>query len=188
MTAPPTPGRHSHSRQRSRRVEPHPLGSGTLASKNAGSETFASTGTLTLGGSAASNYTLSGITTNASSVTVNKAALTITAAANSKTYDATNSATATPSVSGLQAGDSVTGLAETYDTANAGTGKILSVTAYTLSDGNSGNNYAVTTQTNATGIVTALPVVLTGSRIYDGATDAAAAILTVANDLDGSQT
>jgi ribosomal protein L30E len=161
-------------------------GTGTLSSKNAGSEAFASIGTLTLGGSAASNYTLSGITTNASSVTVNKAALTITAAANSKTYDATTMAAATPTVSGLQTGDTVTGLAETYDTANAGTGKTLSVAAYTLSDGNAGNNYAVTTQTSSTGVISALPVVLTGSRTYDGATDAASAILAVVNDLDGA--
>ena len=48
-------------------------GSGTLAGANAGAQAFASAGTLALGGSAAGNYTLTGITTNGSLVTVEPA-------------------------------------------------------------------------------------------------------------------
>jgi sugar lactone lactonase YvrE len=59
---------------------------------------------------------------------VSPAPLTITATANTKTYDSTASATAIPTVSGLIGSDTVTGLlSESYDTANAGTGKTLSV-------------------------------------------------------------
>ena len=47
-------------------------------------------------------------------------------------------------MSGLVGNDTVTGLAEAYSNANAGSGKTLSVSAYTISDGNGGNNYTVT--------------------------------------------
>ena len=43
-----------------------------------------------------------------------------------------------PRWSGLQAGDTVTGLSEIYDNRNAGTGKTLSVDTYTVNDGNGG--------------------------------------------------
>src|SRR5262249_35408900 len=85
---------------------------------------------------------------------INQAPLTITATTNSKTFDCTTSAAAIPSVSGLQTDDSVTGLAEQYADANVGTGKTLNVTAYTVNDGNSGNNYIVTTQSDHTGVIT----------------------------------
>ena len=53
-------------------------------------------------------------------------------------------------------GDTVTGLSETYDTRNVGTGKTLTVAAgYTVTDGNSGGNYTVALQsTNTTGSIT----------------------------------
>src|SRR5262249_56170023 len=57
------------------------------------------------------------------SLDVTKTSLTITAAHNGKTYDCTKSAAATPTYSGLQSCDSLTGLAEEYADANAGTGK-----------------------------------------------------------------
>ncbi len=72
-------------------------------------------------------------------------ALTITAVTNTKVYDATTSAAATPTVSGLQGDDTVTNLSETYSNPNAGTGKTLSVASYSVNDGNDGNNYTVTT-------------------------------------------
>ncbi len=80
-------------------------------------------------GNSGGNYT---VTTASSTVgVINKAALTITALANTKTYDSTASAAATPTVVGLVGSDTVTGLSETYDTKNAGTGKTLSVAAAT---------------------------------------------------------
>src|SRR2546427_6939300 len=82
-------------------------------------------------------------------------ALTITAQTNSKTYDSTTSAAAVPVVVGLVGSDTVTGKAETYDTANAGIGKTLSVLAYTVNDGNGGGKYTVTTGADVTGGVSA---------------------------------
>ena len=55
-----------------------------------------------------------------------KAGLTITAATNTKTYDVTTTASATPTVSGLQGSDTVAALVEAYADANAGSGKSLS--------------------------------------------------------------
>ncbi len=95
------------------------------------------------------------------SLTINQASLTIMAAAETKTYDGTPSAPLTnpPAITGLQTqagyGDTVTGLAETYNTANAGSGLTLSVSAYTIIDGNGGSNYI--TPTAPTTLVSSTP-------------------------------
>ncbi len=104
------------------------------------------------------NYFASGVFVGSSNTlaggqTVTPAPLTITASTNTKTYNSTTSATGTPTVSGLVAGDTVTGLAEVYSDRNAGSSKVLSVSAYTVSDGNGGNNYTVTTATSTTGVI-----------------------------------
>ena len=81
------------------------------------------------------NYNVT--TTNDTTGEIDQAALTITAATNTKTYDATTSAVAKPTVLGLLGNDKVTGLAEVYADKNAGFTKTLSV-AYTINDGNLG--------------------------------------------------
>ncbi len=127
-------------------------------------------------GNSGGNY----IVTAASSTVgvINKAALTITALANTKTYDATTSAAAAPTVVGLQGSDTVTGLSETYDTKNAGTGKTLSVAAgYTVSDGNSGGNYTVTAASSTVGVINKAALTITAlanTKTYDSTTSAAA--------------
>src|SRR5207248_11662124 len=88
-------------------------------------------------------YQMASSSANANIGTITAKALTITAQTNSKTYDSTTSAAAIPVVVGLVGADTVTGKAESYDTANAGVGKTLSVSAYTVDDGNSGGNYRV---------------------------------------------
>src|SRR5262249_16666562 len=80
------------------------------------------------------------------------------------------SALATATVSGLQPGDTVTGLSETYDTKSVGTGKTLSVAGYTVNDGNGGNNYPVTLVSNTTGGITRPAPTVTatgGNKVYD---------------------
>ena len=60
---------------------------------------------------------------------------------------------------------------------NAGTGKTLTVTDYLVTDGNSGNNYAVTTVNDTTGSITARAITVkavTNTKTYDGTTTAAA--------------
>jgi hypothetical protein len=120
--------------------------------KNVGSGKTLSVSAYTVNdGNSGNNYTVS-IATSTAGV-IDQATLTITAAANTKTYDGTTSATATPTTSGLQGSDTVTSLAEIYDTKNAGTGKTLSVSAYTVNDGNSGNNYTVNTAISTAGVI-----------------------------------
>src|SRR5437660_2088348 len=44
---------------------------------------------------------------------------------------------------------------------NAGVGKTLSVSAYTVNDGNSGGNYTVTTVADTTGVISAKALTIT---------------------------
>ncbi len=108
-------------------------------------------------------------------LSISKAGLMITAQTNSKTYDGTNMAAALPVTTGLVGGDTVTGSAETYDTADAGSNKRLRVSAYSLNDGNGGNNYTVTQVADATGVVDKAPLTLAptvANKTYDGSTAA----------------
>ncbi|MBZ5659992.1 MAG: hypothetical protein LAO08_06245 [Acidobacteriia bacterium] len=104
-----------------------------------------------------SNYSLTYVGAN---FTITPRSLTITAQTNTKVYDRTVSAKAIPVVSpptattGLVSPDTVTGLAEVYSTASIGQGKTLTVSAYTINDGNSGKNYTVTKIANTTGVIT----------------------------------
>jgi len=134
----------------------------TYDTKNVGTSKTLSVSAYTVNdGNAGANYTVS--TTTSTAGVINAATLTITAAANTKTYDGTTSAAATPTISGLQGSDTVSGLAETYDTKDAGTGKTLSVSAYLVSDGNSGNNYTVSTVTSAAGVINAATLTYTAN-------------------------
>jgi hypothetical protein len=103
-------------------------------------------------GNGGQNYAVTFV--NFTTGTTYPAPLTITALTNTKPYDVTTSASAIPNVSGLKGSDTVTGLAETYDTKDAGIQKTLSVTAYTINDGNSGHNYTVSKTDNRTGVIT----------------------------------
>ncbi len=121
--------------------------------------TFTYNGSTTAPSSAGS-YTVVGTINDANyqgsatgTLVINPATLTITALANTRTYDGTTDAAAIPTVTGLQGFDTVTALAENYDTKNAGTGKTLNVSAYIVNDGNGGANYTVTTVTSSAGVI-----------------------------------
>jgi len=133
----------------------------------------------------AANYT---ITYNAYSGTVGKAALTVTAKAQSKTYGqaltlGSGSTLFTPA--GLQNGEtigSVTLAASGGTTANAP----VSGSPYTLTpSAATGGTFSIANYTvqYATSLLTVNPlaVTLTGSRAYDGTTNAAAAILAISD-------
>ena len=122
-------------------------------------------------GNSGNNYTVS---TSTAAGTITPASLTVNAVSDTKVYDATTSSTGVPTAGGLQGADTVSGQAQAYASKNVlGTnGSTLQVTAYTVNDGNLGNNYAVTTNT-AAGTIT--PKALTGvsltgtvSKTYDG--------------------
>ena len=89
----------------------------------------------------------------AGTLVINRAALTIAAVASTKTYDGTTTSPMTPTVSGLQGFDTVVNLAQTYNTCNAGTGKTLSVSTYSVNDGKAGANYSVTTVAGSAGVI-----------------------------------
>ena len=152
----------------------------TYDTKNVGTAKTLSVSAFTVNdGNNGNNYTVSTVASTAG--VINAATLTITAAANTKTYDSSTSAAATPTISGLQGSDSVTGLAETYDTKNVGTGKTLSVSAFTVNDGNSGNNYTVNTVASTAGVINQAALTINAvpnTKTYDG-TISAAAIPTV---------
>src|SRR5262249_37413411 len=118
-------------------------------SRNAGARTLMPSGSVN-DGNGGKNYIVTFV--NAPG-TINPAPLTITAVTNTKVYDGNTSAPVVPTVSGLIATDTVTGLAETYDNANVGSGKTLPVSTYTVNDGNNGGNYTVTTVANTTGAI-----------------------------------
>jgi predicted outer membrane repeat protein len=107
-----------------------------------------------------------------SQLTVNPAALTITALSDTKVYDGTTNSSKSPTHGTLYDGDTVTGLAQAFNSKNAlGTGgSTLTVTGYTVNDGDGGKDYTVTTQ-DAAGTITpaALTISATGdTKVYDG--------------------
>jgi hypothetical protein len=81
-----------------------------------------------------------------------------------------------PTVGTLFGDDSVTLLAQTFDTRHVGTGKTLSVSSYIVNDGNTGQNYMVALLADHTGVITqrALSVggVTANNKPFDGNTNA----------------
>ncbi|MEI8082261.1 MAG: YDG domain-containing protein, partial [Actinomycetes bacterium] len=144
----------------------------TFDSKNAGGRTLSVSSYTVNDGNSGSNYT---VTTHTAIGSISAKALSVTAVTATKTYDGGVTSTGTPTVVGLVAPDSAVAT-QTYDTKNVGTGKTLSVSAYTVTDGNSGNNYSVSTNTNTTGVISVKGLTITGlsasDKTYDGSTNA----------------
>ena len=148
----------------------------TMATKNVGTNAV-TLATQSLSGSASNNYTL---TSQASTTaTITPANLSLNAVTDSKVYDGTTTSSKTVSVVGLQNGDTVTGLTQSFGSKNVlgSNASTLSVnTGYAVNDGNGGNNYTLTT-TTATGTITPLAVTVaatTDSRAYNGTTASSA--------------
>ncbi|MGB7501424.1 MAG: MBG domain-containing protein, partial [Azonexus sp.] len=101
----------------------------------------------------------------ASTADITPAALVLQAASGSKVYDGTTVSSGVATTSGLVVGDTVSGLTQSYQSKNVlGTnGSTLLVNGgYTISDGNGGNNYAVTTN-SAAGTITSAPLTITAN-------------------------
>ncbi|HEX7799214.1 MAG TPA: YDG domain-containing protein, partial [Asticcacaulis sp.] len=99
----------------------------------------------------------------------------LAAASDTKTYDAATGSTGAVGVSGLQGSDTVTGLSQSFDSKNAGSRTLIVNGGYVVNDGDSGGNYAVTTQTASGSIAkAALTAGLTGvvEKVYDATADA----------------
>ncbi|MDO9280795.1 MAG: YDG domain-containing protein [Methylotenera sp.] len=148
-------------------------GTFSYSDKNAGTAKTVTVSAVTVNdGNSGNNYNVTYADNSTS--TINKASLTLNATADSKTYDGNTNSSGTVNNSGLQTGDSLTAVNQAYDNKHAGTGKTISVAAYTLNDGNSGNNYNVVTNTAAGTINQANLTLSTSdvSKTYDGTTTA----------------
>ncbi|MES2280982.1 MAG: YDG domain-containing protein [Pseudomonadota bacterium] len=112
---------------------------------------------------------------------INKASLTLAAVTDTKTYDATTASTAVVSRTGLVGGDTVTA-SQSFASKNVmgANGSTLSVDAgYTINDGNSGNNYVVTSSGTTSGTINKASLTLaavTDSKTYDATTGSSAAV------------
>ena len=167
------------------------IGSGTVL----GGIATLTINTLTLGGHSVTaayggDATYLPSSSSALAYTVNKAAVTITGVtAANKVYDGNTTAVLTGgAVSGIVSGETVTVVPGTgaFADANVGTNKAVTGSGYALGGANAGN-YTLSAQPGGLlANITALPVVLGGTRVYDGSATAGAGILSISNNLDGN--
>ena len=147
---------------------------GTFVSKDVGQNITVSVTGLSLGGSQAGDYTLTQPTTAANIIA---RAITVAAVTYDKVYDGTTSAAAVPVITSgsLLAGDTAA-FSESFDNQNEGIDKTLTA-AGSVSDGDGGNDYAVTFVTNTLGAIGQRAITVTAaanSKAYDGTVSAAA--------------
>ena len=129
--------------------------SGSFVDKNVGTNKPVNFTGITISGADAGNYSLTSGSA-ASTADITPAPLALQAASGTKVYDGTTVSSGVPGASGLVVGDTVSGLTQSYQSKNVlGTnGSTLLVNGgYTISDGNGGNNYTVTTN-SAAGTIT----------------------------------
>ena len=147
---------------------------GAFADKNVAGNIVVQVSGLTITGAAIGNYTLAQPTTTAN---ITARAITVTAVTDTKVYDGTTTSAATPAITvGTLAPGDTANFTEAFGNKNVGTGKTLTPSG-SVSDGNSGNNYAVTFAKNRTGVITARAITVTAvtdTKVYDGTTTSAA--------------
>lgn len=154
------------------------LSGGTFvyASKNvgAGNRVVSAAGVTVNDGVGGANYDVSYLSNITSTIT--PAALTLGTAALTKTYDATTDAPGAQAIvtaGTLFSGDTLSGGSFAYLNPNAGTGKTVTVGGVSVSDGNGGNNYAISYQNNTASAITPAPLVLSTANVaksYDSTT------------------
>lgn len=114
-------------------------GTASFDNKNVGTGKTVMVSGLSLGGADAGNYALSALPVTATA-NITPAMLTIGAISDNKVFDGTTGSTVFAQVTGIKGNDSVSGLAERFDSANAGN-RNLSFGPLTVNDGNGGGNY-----------------------------------------------
>ena len=147
----------------------------TYNTKNVGTKKKLTPAGVVDDGNGGHNYKVTFVPNSGGVITAR--AITVTAAANTKTYDRTTSATATPTITSgsLAAGDTAK-WSETYATKNAGTNETLKP-AGSINDGNGGKNYIVTFVSSTNGAIAPRPITVTAAantKTYDGTTSAKA--------------
>lgn len=155
-------------------------GSFSYDNRNAGiGKTVSVSGVTVNDGNGGNNYDVSYLANTSSSIS--KASLVVSTAAVNKTYDGTTSAAGTATVvSGTQlfGSDSLSGGSFLFDNRNTGATKTITVSAATVNDGNSGNNYDVS-YANSTGSISKADLHITAAQVtktYDGTTSASGTV------------
>ena len=160
-------------------------GNGTVASKNVGSNKAITDVSLTLvdGSGLAANYTIGAKTLN-----ITQKAITIDG---SKVYDGNTvvSAANISTFNGLALTETLTiNGTGSVGAPLVGTGKALTLGTLALADGTNGGNASNYSLSSGTFDVTARPITLSGSRIYDGTTTVANSDLTTFNNIVSGET
>ncbi len=157
-------------------------GTGTLSGPDAGTQSIASFGTLTLGNNAAGDYTLTGGT---GTVTITRATLTVTGiTANNKSYDGTRTATLNTGgavLHGVASGDTgvtfhASAATGTFASPDVGTGIAVQVAGITFGgttqDGMAASVDYALTQPTTTADISQATLTVTGitanNKSYDG--------------------
>ena len=147
----------------------------TYSNKNFGSgnKTLVPSGVVT-DGNGGDNYSYTFV--NFLTGTITKLPVVVDAVDNTKVYDGTTTAAATPTNSGVAVGD-IANFIEAYTDKHIGSGNKTLVASGTVSDGNSGLNYSYGFNNFTTGTITAKALTVTvvaNTKVYDGTNSAAA--------------
>ncbi|WP_332862927.1 YDG domain-containing protein, partial [Janthinobacterium svalbardensis] len=158
-------------------------GNGEFSDKNAGMGKTVDVSGLTLGGADVGNYTLAS-TTSSGVASITQKALTVTGVtAASRDYDGTRNAVLSGgALNGLVSGETLnldlTNQAGVFADKNAGSGKVVTVTGATISDGATGlaSNYTFSNASGVTANITPKALTVTdvtaANRDYDGTRNA----------------
>jgi hypothetical protein len=145
----------------------------TFDTKHVGTSKVLTPAGVVTDGNSGNNYAVTFVTNTTGVITAR--AVTVTAVTDTKTYDGSISSAGVPTVSPALISPDSGVFSQTFDNRNAGTGKTLTPSG-SITDGNGGNNYAVTFVTNATGVITARAVTVTAvtdTKTYDGSISSA---------------
>lgn len=148
---------------------------GTFDTKNVGTGKVVTTA-IGLAGNDMGNYTVSQPANVRADIT--SRAITVAATGVDKVYDGTTASAATLSSAGVATGDAVTFTAgtNTFDTKDVGTGKTVSLSGIVAGGADAGNYTLSNTATTTQASVTPFVIALTGTRVYDRTTTAAAGL------------
>jgi hypothetical protein len=172
-------------------------GSVGLASANPGAEPITSFSGLTLGGTAGSNYTLTGASGTVTitalptpvffglgdyTIPYGTASIPLSGTLTTNGTYPPNGTAITVTINGNAQGTTISDLTGDFSINYITTGLPAGATPYVVTYSSAlGGGFNSAISTNSTLTVNQLPVVLTGTEAYNGATTASAAILSVAN-------
>jgi filamentous hemagglutinin family protein len=156
----------------------------TFADRNFGLNKAVTVTSAVLSGTDSRNYTLNPVANGVADIA--KANLVLTAGADTRQYDGTTASTGKVVAVGLGAGDSFTAT-QRFKDKNAGDHALSVDAGYTVTDGNSGQNYIISTA-DTIGTITKRVLdatVTVDTKVYDGTTAATGTVGALSNVVDG---